>query len=490
MGTNWMTKLASHYKKMREQYPYDKLMILFDIDGSILDMRHMVLHILRAYDRAHGTRFFRRLRLDDIGVHENHVAGLLATLSIPPEKQAEVLAWYQQHRWSPEAILESHRPFSGVLEVIRWFQIQPNTFVGLNTGRPETLRADTLRSLNKLGKEYRVHFTDEFLYMNPGQWEEDVPHAKVAGVRHFQRAGYRIFAFVENEPLNLKAVARHDPQREILLLHANTIFESKRTRLPPHTARGQKYDLSELIPEQALPRHIQFVWHGVNDEANLRQFLASDIQWAECDVHMDPTGSELILRHDSFTETPLQEDETWFTLDHLLSRLRERGKSVKLDLKAGGVLVDKVLELVDAHDFEDTALWFNGNVERLQEHRIRQLARERPSAVLQCPVDFLAPLICSVPQKAKEILDMFGEWGINRFSINWLTNDMRTFFDQMDRWGFEVNIYNVPDLEAFLRAVVLMPHSVTSDFNFPKWHYYGRGSGEKGSHYTYALRRM
>ena len=103
---------------------------------------------------------------------------------------------------------------------------------------------------------------------------------------------------------------------------------------------------------------------------------------------------------------------------------------------------------------------------------------------------FLAPLICSVPAKAKEILDMFTEWGVNRFSINWETLDMRQFFDEMDCWGFEVNIYNVPDLESFLQAVLLMPHSVTSDFNFPKWHYYGRGSGEKGGHYEYSMRKV
>ena len=487
---NWMTQLASHYEKTRRMHPHDRLMILFDIDGTIIDMRSMILHVLQDYDRHHNTTFFRTLRVSDITVHENHIEPLLARMPIDPEKQKEILAWYLEHRWSSAAILESHRPFRGVLEVIRWFQTQPNTYVGLNTGRPESLRADTLRSLNKLGKAYRVHFTDELVHMNPAGWEQGVAEAKVAGVRHFQAAGYRVFAVVDNEPDNLKAISQIDPHQEILLLHADTIFESKRTRLPRHTVRGKVYDLTELIPEKALPRNIQFVWHGVNDEVNLRQFLASDIRWAECDVHLDPLGQDLILRHDSFREVPLQEDEDWLSLDDLLARLRERGKSVKLDLKAGGTLVDKVLDRVARYGFDDSQLWFNGNVERLQEHRFRQLARAHPGAILQCPVDFLAPLICSAPAKAKEILDMFASWGINRFSINWLTQDMRQFFDQMDQWGFEVNIYNVPDLEAFLQAVLLLPRSITSDFNFPKWHYYGRGSGENGSHYEYSMRRV
>lgn len=484
-----MTELASYYEKTRRRYPRDRLMILFDIDGTILDMRCMILHVLQAYDRSHGNGFFRNLRISDITVHENSVERLLAQLPLRPEEQEEILAWYLEHRWTSTAILESHRPFRGVLEVIRWFQIQPGTYVGLNTGRPETLRADTLRSLNRLGKDYRVSFTDDLLHMNPAGWEQEVENAKVAGVRHFQREGYRIFAMVDNEPDNLRAISEIDPQQEILLLHADTIFESKRVRMPRRTVRGKIYDLTELIPEKALPERIQFVWHGVNDRANLRQFLASDIHWAEFDIRLDPVCDELILRHDSLENAPLQEDEDRLALDDLISRLHKTGKGVKLDLKGSGMPVDKVLDIVNAYGFDDSYLWFNAKVERLRENGFRQLAAAHPSAILQCPAGFLAPLVLSAPKKAKEILTMLTDWGINRFSISWLTPDMRQFFDQMDQWGFEVNIYDVPDLESFLQAVLLMPRSITSDFNFPKWYYYGRGSGENGNHYEYSMRQ-
>jgi hypothetical protein len=484
---NWMAELAHHHNKTRRQYPEDRLLILFDIDGTILDMRYMVLRVLQSFDREYNTRFFRKMQVVDIKVHENQVDRLLADLQIPSDKQGEILDWYNQHRWSSENILHSHNPLSGVLEVIRWFQLQPNTFVGLNTGRPESIRTDTLRSLNELGKEYKVQFAEELLHMNSSDWEQEVGNAKVAGVYYFQKAGYRVFAFIDNEPDNLKAVSKINPKQEILLLHANTIFESRRTSLPSHTVKGKTYDLTELIPEKALPRHIQFVWHGVNDEVNLRQFLASDITWGECDVRLDPIGNELILRHDSFVENPLDLDEEWLSLDRLLERLCQTGKSVKLDLKAGGILVDKVLEFITKFCFEDVRLWFNGNVERLQEEGFRKLADAHPDSVLQCPVNFLAPLICSAPEKAKDILDMFTSWGANRFSIDWNTQNLRTFFDQTDEWGFEVNIYNVPDLEAFLQAVLLIPRSITSDFNFPKWHYYGRGSGQDSEQYEYTV---
>ncbi len=485
---NWMTELASHYETTRRRYPRERLMILFDIDGTILDMRYMILYVLQAYDRINGNGFFRNLRISDITVHENRVERLLTQLPLQTEEQEEILSWYLEHRWTSMAILESHRPFHGVLEVIRWFQMQPGTCVGLNTGRPESLRADTLRSLNKLGKDYRVSFTDELLHMNPAGWDQEVENAKVRGVLRFQKEGYRIFAMVDNEPDNLRAISKIDPQQEILLLHADTIFESKRTKMPRRTVRGKVYDLTELIPEKALPERIQFVWHGVNDKANLRQFLASDIHWAEFDIRFDPVSDDLILHHDSLENTPLQEDEDRLTLDYLLSRLHKMGKGVKLDLKGGGTLVDQVLTIVDAYSLDDSYLWFNAKVERLQESGFRRLAAAHPSAVLQCPVSFLAPLILSAPEKAREILTMFTDWGINRFSISWLIPDIRQFFDQMDQWGYEVNIYDVPDLESFLQAVLLMPRSITSDFNFPKWYYYGRGSGENGNHYEYSMR--
>ena len=62
-----------------------------------------------------------------------------------------VVDWYRQQPSSPEHVPGTERPYPGVLEVIRWFQLQSSAFVGLNTSRPERLRADTLRSLNALG---------------------------------------------------------------------------------------------------------------------------------------------------------------------------------------------------------------------------------------------------------------------------------------------------------------------------------------------------
>ena len=99
----------------------------------------------------------------------------------------------------------------------------------------------------------------------------------------------------------------------------------------------------------------------------------------------------------------------------------------------------------------------------------------------------MVPLMNTLPEQAKTLLDEFASWGINRFSIKWDTPSMRRILGLLDDWGFGLNIYNVPDLQAFLRAVLMQPRSVTSDFNFPKWRCYGRGSGERDIRHSFPL---
>lgn len=480
-----MRRLAAHYGRFRAEYPEDRLLVVFDIDGTILDMRHMVRHVLLSFDRAHDTDWFHGLEVGDIDVHENQVERWLAERALPAAVRERVHGWYLEQRWRPDAVLAAHRPYQGVLDVIRWFQIQPDTYVGLNSGRPEALRDETLRSLNAIGAEYRVEFASGLLHMNPGGWEEGVAAAKVAALTAFRAAGYRVVAVVDNEPDNIRAMADADTAGEILFLHARTLYESKRTPTP-RTVDGETYDITALMSEQELPQHVQLVWHGVNDGWNLRQFLASPVMWGECDVRTDPLG-RLVLRHDSFDDTPWTPEERLMPLGDLVDAFARNGRGMKLDLKqATDDVVGRVLDLVgDRLDGE--RLWFNGTVESLGESGYRRLAVARPGAVLQCPIDFLAPLVFSAPNRARDLLEMLRGWGVNRFSVAWGSLHTRRLFDRLDEWGYDVNIYAVPDLEAFLQAALLLPRSLTADFNFPQWQYFGRGSGEGRAYHRYQV---
>jgi Predicted phosphatases len=250
--SEWMRSLAEHYEEKRNLYPDDRLMILFDIDGAILDTRSMMLYALQSYDTHHQSSFFLNLNIEDITVHETEVREILTYLDVPEMHVEAVVKWYREKFWSNESIIEAYRPFAGVMDVIRWFQLQPGTFIGLNTGRPEQFRNETLVSLNRAGLEFHAVFADDFLYMNSCGWNGDVTTSKVAGVRHFQSLGYHIFAFIDNEPDNLEAVTRIDPSGEILLLHADTIYKSKGESVPKGAVSGSYYDVRPLLKKKFI----------------------------------------------------------------------------------------------------------------------------------------------------------------------------------------------------------------------------------------------
>jgi hypothetical protein len=244
---SWMKRLAVHYRMMRTLYPDDRLMVVFDIDDTILDLRHMILHVLASFDRHHDTNYFDNLSVHNIDVGEMEVRWMLSSMGIPRREQRKVEEWFRRHSWSATVICHGHRPFPGAMSVIRWLQSQENTFVGLNTGRPEYMREETLVSLNAIGKPQAVAFSDNLLFMNAYREMDRIPESKVDGMKRFQALGFRIVGFVDNEPENLKAVGEFDRRGETLLLHADTFFSSDRGLMPNTAVSGKVYDISELV---------------------------------------------------------------------------------------------------------------------------------------------------------------------------------------------------------------------------------------------------
>ena len=397
----WMRDLASHYKNARATYPDDRLIILFDVDGTIVDLRYMALSLLREYDRIHDSTHFRRMGLADIDVSENQIEDLLARIiGLSDATRAEVVEWCRGRYWDKDVMLESHRPFAGVMEVMRWFQIQPNTSVGINTARPENLREDTLHSLNGLGKEFKVFFPSELVFMSPSAWDSEIENAKRAGIRYFRRLGYRVVAFVDNEPENLEAVSAMEDSDEIMLLHADTLFESSRSRLPRTTVSGDTYDIAELATD-TLPHHVQFVWRGVKDKASITEFIDSGIRWCEVDVRTDPVTDQLALASEPIDDT-LPVNLT--SLDDALDAIMESERSIKLDILENGRTLDLLISEIKARDIRQDRLWFSANIDELGEQGFKRIRRMFPDSVVQCPVDFMAPLILAMPERAKEIL--------------------------------------------------------------------------------------
>jgi len=212
----------------------------------------------------------------------------------------------------------------------------------------------------------------------------------------------------------------------------------------------------------------------VDDEIILRQFLISNVHWAEMHVRVDPGDKSLIVRRKNFSEVPKAPDEVPIKLEYFLSILKDAGRAVKLDIKEDGLL-EQVTTMLSNIGFVDNKVWINRSINGLNIDAcsLRAVIEKFPGTIKQCPVDSLGHLVMSFPSEAKRYLLMYSRCGINRFSVNWKTNESRRLIVQLQNWGFDVNIYNVPDLESFIQAALLLPRSVTSYYNFPKWFYSG-----------------
>jgi hypothetical protein len=469
-----MHHLSEHYERARRRHPADELCVVFDIDGTILDIRHLVVHVLLEYDRSRSSDHFRGLVADDITHHEDDIDHVLGSLAAPSDVRGDVAEFYRAHLWDREAVLAASRPYEGVFGVIRWLQLQTRTHVALNTGRAHHMREDTLESLNTIGAAYRVRFEPQLLFT--ADEGGDVPSHKVAALDELARNGLRVIAVVDNEPENLRAMAAADPTGEILFLHADTIFKSQRLHQDRLVA-GRSYRLRELVPERALSNRVEFVWHGVNDETNLDRFLGSEVRWGEIDVRRDPAG-RLVLRHDGFDETPWGRDEPTLLAANAIHRLETAGRSVKLDMKEGGSTLAETVELVDATGIGDDRVWLNAELPALGQTGFESLRERFPGSTISAPVDFLVPLMLASEKATDHTLRLLRAWGVSRLSLRW-SPLVRRLLDDLEAEGWEVNLYGIPDLEAFLEASLLLPTSITADFNFPEWRYFGRGSGAR-----------
>ena len=461
--------LVSHLERMRSKYPDDRLLMLLDFEGSVFDLTSLLPPLLCDFDANMDAELSGRIRVKPQPTATNRLEDLLATRALTSSEIRRVRAWYNSNYSLAGSDFDELRTFEGVLPLLSWLQTQPNVFVGIATSRPEELRQDTRAFLRRAAARARIALQDPLLAMTPSRPFNERTSGLAANTRYFQEQGFRIFAVAGVCETDAALLNEIDAQREILVLPFGPVFAQPKKLTTENTVDATTPDAAhddkqEGFNQNEIPGGIDLAWTRVNDMHTLHNFLDSPIRWAEMDVFQDPISRDLILRRNSFEQTPLQRHEDILLLEVCLYKCRRHGRGIKLDFKEGGDLVDRVIEVVRAHDFPDCDLWFNGHVERFHEDGFRRLSEAFPEAAIQCPIHFMEATIMETPNKALEILMMLKSWGVRRFSINWLTQNKRTMIDCLTRWGFEVNIYNVPNHESFVQALHLLPRSISTDF--------------------------
>jgi hypothetical protein len=464
--TNWMKALSVHFKNMREKYPNEKIMIVFDIDDTIVDIRIALLYVLKKYDHINGTDYFTDFLIDSIEFEEWSIQHWIETYIENKVESSKVVLFLRENLWREDTVLLSHRPFRGVLEVIRWFQIQKNTYVALNTGRSEDMRDLTLESLNIIGKEFRVKFNSEFLYMNPIKirTEDDIKTYKSKGIKYYQSLGYKVIAFLDNEPINLQAVATALDDPDILLMHADTMFSSPKELVPLTAMTGSEYIFTDIIQPNLLPRHVEFVWNGVNDLETYQNYIDSNVHWAELDVRVHPMDQELVLKHSSFDNVQFKRSK-FMKFDEMIEKLSPSKRGIKLTLKEGHELLLKVLNQLEETSVEND-LWFDIIFEMFDIEGLNQIKRHYPEAIISTRVDFLVPLLSQFPKFVEDILRNLTKIGINQFSVSLHTYNKELFLEKLDDMKYDLNIRDVISIEEFMQALILLPKSIITNFDF------------------------
>ena len=230
---DWTRALLHHHETARRRFPDQRLLVLFDVDGTFLDMRLALTELLRAYDAAHATAHFASLAPTELDPFGRGVEALLERCRVPAAEQPQVLAWYQRHRNAGDMLRLAHAPYRGLLALAAWLHRQPHTAVGINSARPEFLRQDTLRGLNALATGYELIFTDALAWFTPQGWRDDITAAKRAALTHAQRRGERVIAHIDSNGRVLAGLAAADLDDDLLLLQSDDLLHAPQPALRP-----------------------------------------------------------------------------------------------------------------------------------------------------------------------------------------------------------------------------------------------------------------
>ncbi|MEC8022469.1 MAG: hypothetical protein VX223_00950 [Myxococcota bacterium] len=400
-----MRALAEHYRECRRRYPGETLLIVFDIDGTLLMPGQVI-------DGAVGS-----------------------DTRLP-------------------------QPFPGALETLRWFQMQPNTDVALNSGRPEARRDETLRTMTLLGERHKVHFDNQRLAMNPYGLNQ-VVRSKCEALDRFRANGYRVVAMVDDQPENAESMAQSDSCGDTLYLLAHRLFAG--TRRPSDSSKmqpapvvsGDGFTFDGLIEPSDVSRRVRLVCGQLETREELLTFFRSSIDWGRLAVCRGETGgTELVGR---FPEGPL-------SLETALAGINTALKSISIQLYGDCHLADSVHELLAWYGLSSSQLSFI--VDKANAETVAYLKEKYPHACLQRTVP---PDVYADGENANDWLKSMQALGVSRLSVNWWDGEENQVAGRLLDQGWEVDIVGADDADSFLRAILLLPTSVTTKLVLSNW---------------------
>lgn len=442
-AAHWLARLTAHVERQRRRHPFAELAVLIDVDGTLLDLRPGLLARLLAWDARQQRSTFAGLEAADLVPNEAGLRRLFDARGLDYAAREELLVDCERFCWSPEAVLGAHRPCLGMLEVLRWMQMQPGVYVVLNSSRAQERRDETVQALRTLCRHYGMGLAADRLHLAPSASGADPVEAKLAGIEHFRERGFVPVALVDDDPRAVARIERDLGDRDVLCL-AGTPFER---RLEP---------VGETDGDAGSPRPVSVVWTDLESMDDLELFGAANVPWAQVRVG----------RNDCAQLATVPRRGAEIQLEELIGAFAQLGRGLRLCFDETSALtraLDSIgvmrfpLDRVAVHlaDDQQTDAWFQ-----------RLAAHVEGGVSVSADGGHLIPLARFAPDLASQALVRLVDAGVARLVLPADAPDVATFATYVRAAGLEVELaVEGASVSRYVDAVLRAPHAVSTDFD-------------------------
>ncbi|QDU84286.1 hypothetical protein Pla163_13930 [Planctomycetes bacterium Pla163] len=441
----WLERLSAHVERRRRAQPDAELAVLIDVDGSILDLRPGLAALLFDWDARRGTSYFDGLEAGEIQTGEAGLRRLFERRGLDHAARAELLVECERFAWSPEAVIGAHQPCLGMLEVLRWMQMQPRVFVVLNSSRSQTRRDETLQALRTLCRHYGMGLAEDRVRLNPFGDGSDGVRSKLAGIEHFKSRGLVPIAVVDDDTEALVQIDRHLAGDDVLCLLAEP-FGRPTTALTPRVCVTEE---GENVPVDA----VSILWDGLATMDDLELFGAANVPWAQATIVRDTCGQ--------LSTVPV--DGPGLEFEELIGAFAQLGRGLRLSFEEPAA-ASRALGSIGLLRFP----WERVSV-RLRSDQLTDQWFERLdpySAQVAIAVDgaFLAPLCSLAPDLVASALLRLREKGVARIVLPSGAVELAALAPLVRASGLELELATSGGIAPYVDAVLVGPEAVSTGF--------------------------
>ncbi len=425
---SWLDLLSARVEALRRTPRADRVLFLLDADGVLLDPRPAVLDRLHDADRRAGREDFADLRAADFEGQpvQSALAARLGGERL--ERAQRVLGPLLE----PELGAGAR---AALLDLLRWLQLHPGSFVALRSARDEARAAATLAEVRRNTQGMGLRFSEDLLLLGPADGQRE------AGLAGLLERGFALAA-----TLDAHLAQPGDAQRD----GAPLAFDRQRLLELPTAGRfgaGLSGAVRPPVPLNA---------RGLCSRDSLATLLGSSASGVEVEIGSDPRG-ELFLRGAPAGEAPIAFEE-------LLGMLAQGEKSLVLDLGSCDTLMPRALLALTRSGFRADRVAICAPAARWRDSAFRgRVGDGFAAAVLRASVRAADGRDEGADSGLGTQLDQLASLGIGRIGVEWDDPRRDEVLAIAAGRGLDADLACPRSLPALLSALAQRPAAVTCE---------------------------